>query len=137
MAADKSKLPSTGAVAKPVLPDELQRWKTCYNRAMQGVANAAYMDDMDARDMLRQEEGYFVTRDGTQIGIGRVSGDHILVVASLKPGSGRDTTLALLPFISSNEVCLEVASTNHRAIRLYESLGFCLQAEVSAWYKIL
>lgn len=137
MQADKSELPDTCAIAKPVLPEELQRWKDCYNRSMEGVANAAYMDDMDAKDMLRKEEGYFIIRNDVQIGIGRVSGECILVVASMIRGSGRDTTLALLPFVSSNVVCLEVASTNHRAIRLYESLGFQCQAEVSAWYKIL
>ena len=33
-------------------------------------------------------------------------------------------------------MALEVASTNARAIRLYEKLGFLKTAEVSRWYCV-
>ena len=137
MEINKQALPKTEAVACPVIPEEADRWRKLYNRAMTGVDNASYMDDLDVKQMLRQEDGYFVYMQGTQIGIGRADGDQIFVVAALVPGGGRDTVLALADKLSSERIKLEVASTNHRAIRLYERLGFAQTEDLSCWYKIL
>ena len=104
---------------------------------MTGVDNASYMDDLDVKQMINQGDGYFVSMKGTRIGIGRADGDQIFVVAALVPGGGRDTVLALADKLSSERIKLEVASTNHRAIRLYERLGFAQTEDLSCWYKIL
>lgn len=137
MAVCKDMLPLTEAVAYPVLPQEADDWRKLYNRAMADVDNASYMDDMDVKQMLQRQDGYFVYLQGKRIGIGRASGDCILAVVSLIPGSGRDTVLALAEKLNSPQLSLEVASTNRRAIHLYENLGFTAKEERSCWYRIL
>ena len=137
MEINRQNLSGTEAVACPVTPGEADRWRKLYNRAMTGVDNASYMDDLDVKQMINQGDGYFVSMKGVEIGIGRADGDQIFVVAALVPGGGRDTVLALADKLSSERIKLEVASTNDRAIRLYERLGFGQTEQLSCWYKIL
>ena len=47
------------------------------------------------------------------------------------------TQAALAEKLNSPQLSLEVASTNRRAIRLYENLGFTAKEERSCWYRIL
>ena len=70
------------------------------------------------------------------LGIGIAAGERIDAVAACVPGAGRDVVLALAHAISGETVCLEVASTNTRAVRLYGCLGFIAAKEVICWYKI-
>ena len=42
----------------------------------------------------------------------------------------------LMSLIEGERMKLEVASTNERAIRLYEKMGFIPVKEISRWYKI-
>ena len=103
---------------------------------MQGVVNAAYMSDRLATDMLKRGDGYFIHKDRQLLGIGMASDDRIDCVASVVRGKGRDVVCALVHALMCDRVLLEVASTNHRAIKLYQSLGFIQTAEISRWYKI-
>ena len=137
MSACCRNLPKTDAVAKPVMPEQAAQWKEIYNRAMADVDNAAYMDDLEMKQMLRLSDGYFVYHGEELIGIGRVSGSCIRAVASVVRGSGKDSLLALASLADSDEILLDVASTNERAIRLYERLGFAPRDVVEKWYKIL
>ena len=137
MEVSRSSLPKTEAIARPVLPENADHWRKLYNQTMKDVENTSYMDDLDVKQMLEDGDGYFVYLNDTPIGIGRGGEDHILVVASLVRGGGRDTLLALADRLSGEQLKLEVATTNARAIRLYESLGFYKTEEFPAWYKIL
>lgn len=130
-------LPKTEAEAVPVLAEQADDWRKRYNQAMAAVDNASYMDDTQMKQMLLQGDGYFVWEGDRLLGLGRASGDCILAVASLTPGGGRKTLLALAEHLTGERIRLEVASTNLRAIRLYESLGFRQCQVLSTWYKIL
>ena len=130
-------LPSTEATACPVTEENADNWRKLYNHAMANVDNASYMDDLDVKQMLQKGDGYFIYLKDTLVGIGRAAENHILAVASVVRGGGRDTVLALAEQLSAQQLQLEVASTNNRAIRLYETLGFCRTEELSSWYKIL
>ena len=130
-------LHKTDAVAKPVVPEQAAWWKEIYNRAMSAVDNAAYMDDLEMKQMLQLSDGCFVYRGEELIGIGRVTGSCIRAVSSVVRGGGKDSLLALASLIDCDEILLDVASTNERAIRLYEKLGFAQKDVVEKWYKIL
>ena len=136
MSAAWELIPETDACLFPVTEVTLTQWQQIYNDRMQGVDNAAYMSDRVAKDMLERGDGYFIHRDGQFLGIGMASDDRIDCIASVVPGKGRDVVCALVHALLSDRVILEVASTNHRAIKLYESLGFIQTAEKSRWYKI-
>lgn len=136
MTASLNTIPDTEACLFPVTQSTLTRWRDIYNDRMKNVDNAAYMSDQAGRDMLSRGDGYFVHLGGELLGIGMASGERIECVASVTLGKGKDVVCALAHALMCDRVELNVASTNHRAIRLYESLGFIKTAEIARWYKI-
>lgn len=136
MTASLNTIPDTEACLFPVTQSTLTRWRDIYNDRMKNVDNAAYMSDQAGRDMLSRGDGYFVHLGGELLGIGMASGEQIECVASVILGKGKDVVCALAHALMCDRVELNVASTNHRAIRLYESLGFIKTAEIARWYKI-
>lgn len=136
MTASIDCLGETDACLFPVTEHTISQWREIYNKKMKDVHNAAYMSDVAAAELLKRGDGYFVHRDHNLLGIGIASDDSIACVASVIPGSGREVVQALAHALICDHVKLEVASTNHRAIRLYEAMGFIKTAELSKWYKI-
>ena len=129
-------LPKTDAMTMPVMEQTLDQWREIYNDAMKPVDNASYMDAREAKRRLQEGNCYFVHRGRELLGIGIASDDTIHAVISVKPGAGQDVLLALTHALFSENVILEVASTNTRAICLYERLGFIATAELSTWYAV-
>lgn len=136
MSASTEFIPETDAALFPVTEKTVSRWKDIYNERMNNVDNASYMSDQTALELLKKGNGYFVHRDGDLLGIGIAGDDKIECVASCKRGAGRDIVSALTHALMSDSVVLEVATTNKRAISLYESMGFICTREISKWYKI-
>lgn len=136
MVASWEIIPEGKASLFPVTDQTLSRWREIYNDKMQNVDNAAYMSEADAKEMLKRGDGYFVHDHGKLLGIGIAADERIDCIASVKPGCGREVLCSLKNAIISDRVVLDVASTNIRAIRLYESLGFIKAAEIKKWYKI-
>lgn len=136
MRCERSGLPDTDAALWPVQAETLEQWRQIYNERMARVANAASMCRTDGTELLRMGDAYFVHRGETLLGIGRATGEKIDAVVSCQRGAGRDVVLALAHALSGEQIVLEVASANERAIRLYRGLGFVLTEEISRWYQI-
>jgi len=136
MSAPWEAIPETDACIFPVTDKTISNWREIYNNRMKDIDNASYMSQNAAEEMLKRGDGYFVHRDGTLLGIGIASDDRIDCIASVVRGQGREVVSALKNALMCDRVILEVASTNQRAIRLYESMGFIISDEVSRWYKI-
>ena len=137
MCVSADSLPDTDAALMPVTEEALDQWLRLYNERMLHVDNAAFKDSADGKLLLQNGNGYFVHKDGARLGIGIASGDTIDAVIAAQPGAGREVVLALRHAVSCNEIHLDVASTNTRAIRLYEKLGFVTAQERSRWYQLL
>lgn len=129
-------LPDTDAALWPVQEKTVKQWQQIYNEKVRRVPNGAWMTDGDAVEMLQKGDGYFVHRGEVLLGIGRASRDTIDWVASVVPGAGRDVVLALSHAITAETAVLTVASANNKAAKLYESLGFVKNRELSKWYQI-
>ena len=136
MTVAANSLPDTDAALMPVTEQTVEQWLKIYNERMFSVENAAFKDSADGKTLLQNGNGYFVHRGETLLGIGIAGGDTMDAVISVVPGAGRDVVLALNHAISSEQVILDVASTNRRAIALYEKLGFMTVRELSRWYDI-
>lgn len=136
MSGSLAAIPETDASLFPVTEKTLSRWRDIYNERMKNVDNASYMSERDGAKLLNDGNGYFVHRDGDLLGIGIAAGDRIDCIASCKKGGGREVLAALTHALMSERIILEVASTNQRAISLYESMGFIPTAEIIRWYKI-
>lgn len=137
MSCCRESLPDTDAALFPVQKSTIATWRDLYNRKMRNVDGASYLTLLDCDKLLKEGNGYFVHRGPLLLGIGVASGNRIDAVISNISGSGKDVVLALNHALSGDRVVLEVASTNTRAIRLYDSLGFIAVREVTKWHKIL
>lgn len=126
----------TDAALMPVTAQTLDTWVQHYNQRMRHVDGAAYMSGPEAKKLLEEGHGYFVHRNGQLLGIGKASGEELHAIASLVPGEGRTVLGALCHSLSGPMVKLQVASTNIRAIRLYEELGFLCTGVERKWYRI-
>lgn len=137
MQCPRDALAETDACLFPVTEATVQQWLDIYNERMADVPNAAYMDGRDGRELLNTGDGYFVHRDGLLLGIGKAKEDFIDTVISVEPGAGETVLRALCSALQCETVRLWVASENHRAVRLYQRLGFVKTKELSRWYRVL
>ena len=132
----RESIPDTDGALWPVQEKTLTQWQNIYNKKVKKVPNGAWMTKADAEKMLETGDGYFIHRGETLLGIGRASSDRISWVASLAPGAGADVVKALAHAATEDTISLTVASTNQKAVDLYERLGFLRTAEISKWYKM-
>lgn len=120
----------------PVTEATVSRWRSICNERLRTVDNAATLTAADEKKILQSGGAYFVHHSGELLGIGWLDEAKLLVVASVKPGAGERVMHTLMSLIEGADMTLEVASTNTRAIHLYEKLGFLKTRKVSDWYYI-
>lgn len=120
----------------PVTDTTAGRWRQIYNDRMRSVDNAGTLESKDEKKLLESGGAYFVHNSGELLGIGWMEDTKLLAVASVKPGAGEETMHTLMSIVENDQMTLEVASTNTRAIALYRKLGFLTCGEVSKWYKV-
>lgn len=120
----------------PVTETTVSAWRSIYNERMAGVDNAGILESRDESQILKSGGAYFVHENGRNLGIGWVEGSKLLAVAAVEPGAGENVMHTLMSLAHEEMMTLEVASTNKRAIRLYEKLGFVKTAEITRWYRV-
>lgn len=120
----------------PVTKETAPRWREIHNKAMAGVDNAATLESRDEERLMGQPGAYFVHDDGSLLGIGWLEDERLLAMAAVRKGSGRRVMHSLLSLAEGANLELEVASTNQRAIRLYESFGYVKTGLVRQWYDL-
>ena len=119
----------------PVTEQTVGRWRSICNERMRRVPCAATQTSKEEADILKGD-AYFVHRDGDLLGIGWIRDGELLAVAAVKPGAGETVMHTLMSIVEGSTVTLEVASTNEKAIRLYEKLGFIKVREKTRWYEV-
>lgn len=132
----RENLPQGDALLFPVTDKTAVHWRTLYNKKTKDVPNASSMTHQDMEKLLKRGAGYFVHKDSQLLGIGIAQGDTVETVIALKPGTGQTVMLALCSSLFSEQVVLEVASTNAPALKLYDRLGFVQTQELSRWYDV-
>lgn len=120
----------------PVTEETVSHWRQMYNEKMRSVDNAGTLEGRDEKRILASGGAYFVHDSGQLLGIGWLEDTKLLAVAAVKPGAGEQVMHTLMSLVEGAQMTIEVASTNERAIRLYEKLGFLVTAEVSRWYTV-
>lgn len=128
--------PEREACLFPVTEETVSKWRTIYNEAMCRVDNSETLESRDEKRILQSGGAYFVHRNGALLGIGWIEDGILLAVAAVKKGAGETVLRTLATLTEDGQLRLEVASTNARAIRLYERLGFLKTAEITRWYEV-
>ena len=118
----------------PVTEETVTRWRELMNEKMRPVDNSGTVEKKNEADIL-SGGAYFVHREGELLGAGWLMGNELLLLASFKPGMGERVMHTMMSLIPGQEVKLDVVSTNGRAIRLYEKLGFICTGEHRRWYR--
>ena len=119
----------------PVTEQTVGQWRTLYNEKMRQVDNAGTLEKKDEKRLLDSTGAVFVHEDGKLLGIGWVEDNALLAVAAAEPGSG-ERILHTLMTLCEDTMTLEVASTNTKARRLYEKLGFVVTGERIVWHEV-
>lgn len=120
----------------PVTETTVSRWREIYTRRMSAVDNAASLEARDEERIVESGGAYFVHRNGELLGIGWLDDCALLAMAGVKAGAGETIMHTLMSLVEGDQMTLEVASSNLRAVRLYEKLGFCKTAERNRWYRV-
>lgn len=120
----------------PVTEQTVGEFRSIYNRGMAKVDFAATLTSAREKEILASCGAYFVHRDGMLLGIGWITGEELKAIVSVVPGMGRIVAQTLFSAVDTDRIWLEVASSNQRAIRLYERMGFLKTREVMRWYRI-
>ena len=121
----------------PVTEQTVGRWRGLMNERLRGVDNAATLTAFDEKKIVQSGGAYYIHRSGELLGLGWMEDTKLLLVAAVKPGAGETVMHSLMSLVEGADMTIEVASTNDRAIRLYEKLGFMKIREVVKWYKIV
>ena len=103
---------------------------------MRGVDNASTLESRDEKRIVDTGSAYFVHRSGELLGIFWLEDNKLLAIAATQKGAGETVMHTMTSLLEGQSMTLEVASTNDRAIRLYEKAGFLKTAELSRWYCV-
>jgi len=120
----------------PVTKENAAAWRKIYNEKMMAVDNATILSFADERQLYEQGGAYFVHDGQILLGIGWLQDKELLALASVVPGMGAKVLSSILSIAGEGPVHLEVASTNAKAIRLYEKMGFMKTEILRSWYCV-
>lgn len=120
----------------PVTEQTVSKWRSIYNEAMRSVDNAGTLESREEKQILESGSAYFVHRSGELLGIFWLEDNKLLAIAAVQKGAGETVMHTMMTLLEGRQITLEVASTNHRAIRLYERLGFIKTAELTRWHQV-
>lgn len=120
----------------PVTEPTVGRFREYLNRRMAQVDCASYLEARDEQTILSSGGAYFVHRDGQLLGVGWLEDGKLLALAA-EPGQGETVCHSLMSIVEGQTLAIEAADTNHRALRLYEKLGFVPVREVARWYRVV
>ena len=120
----------------PVTKETASRWRQVLNEKLRPIDNAGTLEARDEQEILDRGGAYFVHGNGELLGAGWLVDGELKLIASAKPGAGEAVFHSLLSVNPPEQLRLEVASTNGRAIRFYEKLGLVKTAELRRWYRV-
>ena len=120
----------------PVTEETVGKWRELVNERMREIDNSVTLEKKDEQEILSKGGAYFVHRAGDVLGVGWMEADEVLLIAATRKGMGERVLHSLLSTGHSEQIRLDVVSTNERAIRFYERLGLIKTGEKHRWYRV-
>lgn len=128
--------PEKAAHLFPATEETVGEWRRICNEKMRSVDCSATQTSADEKEILESGGAYFVHDRGELLGIGWLRDGELLLIAAVKPGAGERVAHTFMSLMEGEQMTLDVASTNTRAIRLYEKLGFIKTGERIRWHRV-
>lgn len=129
-------VPERPLALEPLTRENSGEYLRIYNACFREVPCAASYDQASLEPLYGEDLAWLTKVDGEYAGVAEISKTGLEGIAVLPEyrGLGYGLALAVLPMVPSTQLRLKVASTNLRAIALYERLGFvCTQTEKRWW----
>ena len=120
----------------PVTEETIGSWRQFLNERMRHIDNAGTLEKAGEKEILELGGAYFVHSEGKLLGAGWLLDGELKVIAA-EPGVGDKVFHTLLSVDQPEQLQLQVASTNTRAIRFYEKMGMIKTAQLRRWYRVL
>ena len=121
---------------RPVTAENIASWRSLLNEKLLSVDNAGTLERAGEQEILKQGGAYFVHDSGDLLGAGWITDGELKLIASARQGMGECVLHTLLSAVTEQPIRLQVASTNLKAIRFYERMGFVKTAELRRWYRV-
>ena len=140
MTRPKAGLPGSGKTVdlEPLTKENSADYLRIYNACFVSVPSAASYDAALLEPLYGEDLAWLAKVDGAYAGVAEISKMGLEGIGVLPEyrGLGYELALAVLPMVPSAELRLKVASTNHRAIALYERLGFACAGAEKHWWRL-
>lgn len=140
MACPKSALPAPRQTVEleQATPETAEDYLRIYNQCFRDVPAAASYDRKSLEPLYGEELIWLAKVHGQYAAVAEISKEGLEGIAVLPEfrGLGYDLAAAVLRMVPSTEVRLKVASTNVRARRLYDRLGFAETGISRRWYRL-
>ncbi len=120
----------------PVTEETIESWRQFLNERLRHIDNAGTLEKAGEKEILELGGAYFVHDAGKLLGAGWLVEGELKVIAA-EPGNGEKVFHTLLSVDQPEQLELQVASTNLRAIRFYEKMGMIQTAQLRRWYRVL
>ena len=120
----------------PVTEQTVSAWRNIVNERLKGVDLAGYLEARDEAEILQSGGAYFVHSSGELLGVGWLQEGTLKILAGVRPGAGEQVAQTILSVTPGESIRIEVASTNGKALHLYEKLGFLPVAVLEEWSQI-
>ena len=140
MTCEKAALPQPRrpVVLEPLTPENGGDYLAVYNRCFREVPGAATYGQRDLKRLYDTDCAFLVRQDGVCAAVAEICEEGLEGIAVLPEykGLGYELALAVLPMVPAAELRLKVASTNRRAVSLYERLGFVYSGTEKRWWRL-
>lgn len=123
---------------EPLTRENSEAYLEIYNRRFVNVPSAASYDRTSLEPLYGEDLAWLAKVNGCYAGVAEISQEGLEGIAVLPEyrGCGYDLALAVLQMVPSTMLQLKVASTNLRAITLYERLGFEKKEIQKRWWRL-
>ena len=140
MVCQKSALPAPRQTVEleQATPETAEDYLRIYNQCFRDVPAAASYDRKSLEPLYGEDLIWLAKVRGKYAAVAEISKDGLEGIAVLPEfrGLGFDLAATVLRMVPSTEVRLKVASTNVRAGRLYDRLGFTAAGISRRWYRL-
>ena len=130
--------PARPVELEQITPETAEDYLRIYNQCFRQVPSAASYDRKSLEPLYGEDLAWLARVDGVFAGVAEISKEGLEGIAVLPAfrGLGRDLALSVLPMVPSTTLRLKVASTNDRAMALYDRLGFVPEKLERRWYRL-